>query len=103
MHLSHNSSKKIFNFILQKNGITIFNNHAIIVNVFEEEVNSLKKLFGGKQQRKGLIYLVEKFQIFLLQKILFKKDDLQQNENLQDLGLLTIKNTCHYSLRKIFG
>jgi hypothetical protein len=35
-----------------------------------------------------------KFSDFLFAKNRFKKDDVQQNKILQDLGLLIVKNTC---------
>lgn len=49
-------------------------NHAIIVKKFEKEVNSpLKKNCSKATNKKGLIYLMDKFQSFLLQKILSKE------------------------------
>jgi hypothetical protein len=49
-------------------------NHAIIGKTIEEEVNSLlKKIVLRQLIRKNLIFLVDKFQIFLLQKIFLEK------------------------------
>jgi hypothetical protein len=49
-------------------------NHAIIVKKFEKEVNGrLKNNCSKATNKKALIYLMDKFQSFVLQKILSKK------------------------------
>jgi hypothetical protein len=52
-------------------------NHAIIVKTFEKEVNSpLQNNFSKATNKKGLVYLMDKFQSFFVAKAPFKKDDV---------------------------
>jgi hypothetical protein len=53
-------------------------NHAIIVKTFEKEVNSpLKNNCSKATNKKGLIYLMNKFYIyFFVAKVPFKKNDV---------------------------
>jgi len=63
--------------------------YAIIVIFFEQFNNPLRENFQNHQQRKGLFYLVDKFQIV---KNPFKKANVQQKQFMQNSSLLIIKN-----------
>lgn len=67
--------------------------HTLLAKKFEEEVNNhVSVVWRGNQQRKDPICLLMKSLSFFSTKDYFKKDDVQQKQFFQDLGLLVVKN-----------
>ncbi len=97
MHKFQNSSKKVY-FILQNKWYNNFQQTSECkpcryCKTFEEEaISPLREIVWRQPTKRGLIYLVDKFQFFFVAKVLFKKDKVQQKEFMQDLCLLIVKS-----------
>jgi hypothetical protein len=93
---------KTYEIIALKNHVD--GDHAIIVKNIEEEVNGLIRgiLERHTTKTRPNVSNFALFKFFIV-KDPFKKDDEQQNDFLQKLGLLIMKNQLSLQFVEVFG